>query len=161
MLTYIRCPFHPRVTAVVRNRPRSFCQKCRWQFTPKHTHTSLTQRNRSGLTMPLSRHSVGTYPETSSYATCRGTFGHTRLRSLSHCGLIDPSIQSRIRARELISTGRKKKKEKCRRGMNGRTFSQNLRKRGKMLPPKQPVSWNSRLSISCVQWRNTGAFLPI
>ena len=29
----------------------------------------LTQRSRSGLTMPLSRHSVGTYQETSSHAT--------------------------------------------------------------------------------------------
>ena len=29
-------------------------------------HTPLTQRSRSGLTMPLSGHSVGTYPETSS-----------------------------------------------------------------------------------------------
>ena len=26
-------PFHPRVTAVARNSPRSFCQKCRWQVT--------------------------------------------------------------------------------------------------------------------------------
>ena len=29
-----------------------------------NTHTPLTQRNRSRLTMPLSRHSGGTYPET-------------------------------------------------------------------------------------------------
>ena len=29
----------PRVTAVARKRPRSFCQKCRWQVTPKHAHT--------------------------------------------------------------------------------------------------------------------------
>ena len=49
-----------------------------------NTHTPLTQRSRSGLTMPLSRHSVGT----SSHATCRETLGHSRLRSLSHCGLI-------------------------------------------------------------------------
>ena len=35
VLTLIRCPFHPRVTAVARKRPRSFCQKCRWQVTPK------------------------------------------------------------------------------------------------------------------------------
>ena len=28
-----------RVTAVARKRPRSFCQKCRWQVTPKHTYT--------------------------------------------------------------------------------------------------------------------------
>ena len=31
-----RYPFHPRVTAVARKRPRSFCQKCRWQVTAKH-----------------------------------------------------------------------------------------------------------------------------
>ena len=33
--------------------------------------------------MPQSRHSAGTYPETSSHATCQGTFGHSRLSSLS------------------------------------------------------------------------------
>ena len=53
-----------------------------------NTYTPLTQRSRSGLTMPLSKHSVGTYLETSSDATCQGTFGHSRLSSLSHCGLI-------------------------------------------------------------------------
>ena len=36
----------------------------------------------------LSRHRVGAYPETSSHATGQGTFGHCRLSSLSHCGLI-------------------------------------------------------------------------
>ena len=50
-------------------------------------HTPMTQRSRSGLTMPLSRHSVGTYPETSSHATCHGTFGYSRLSLLSHRGL--------------------------------------------------------------------------
>ena len=39
VLTLIRCPFHPRVTAVARKRPRSFCQKCRWQVIPKHAYT--------------------------------------------------------------------------------------------------------------------------
>ena len=39
VLTLIRCPFHLRVTAVARKGPRSFCQKCRWQGTPKHAHT--------------------------------------------------------------------------------------------------------------------------
>ena len=29
----------PRVTAVARKKPRSFCQKCRWQVTPKHAYT--------------------------------------------------------------------------------------------------------------------------
>ena len=67
-----------------------------------NTHTPLTQRSRSGLTMPLSRHSVGTYPETSSHATCQGTLSHSRLSSLSRCGLI------RISVRELISTSKNK-----------------------------------------------------
>ena len=38
--------------------------------------------------MSLSRHSVGTYQETSSHATRQGTLGHSLLSSLSHCGLI-------------------------------------------------------------------------
>ena len=39
VLTLIRCPFHPRVTAVARKRPRSFCQKCRWQFASENAYT--------------------------------------------------------------------------------------------------------------------------
>ena len=27
------------VTAVARKRPRPFCQKCRWEITPKHAYT--------------------------------------------------------------------------------------------------------------------------
>ena len=53
-----------------------------------NTHTPLTQRSRSGLTMPLSKHSVGTYPETSSQAARQGTLGHSSLSLLTHCGLI-------------------------------------------------------------------------
>ena len=37
-----RCLFHPPnplFTAVARKRPRSFCQKCRWQVTSKHACT--------------------------------------------------------------------------------------------------------------------------
>ena len=47
-------------------------------YTKTHVHI-LTQRSRSGLTMPPSRYSVGAYPETRSRATCQGTFGHSRL----------------------------------------------------------------------------------
>ena len=53
-------------------------------------HTPLTQRSWSGLTM-VSRHSVGTYHSirlTSPYAAHQGTFSHSCLSSLSHCGLI-------------------------------------------------------------------------
>ena len=53
-----------------------------------NTNTPLTQRSRSGLTRPLCRHSAETYQETSSHATHQGTLGHSRLSSLSHCGLI-------------------------------------------------------------------------
>ena len=37
-MTLSPCAFHPRVTVVVRKRPRSFYQKCRWQVTPKHAY---------------------------------------------------------------------------------------------------------------------------
>ena len=32
-------PFHPRVTAAARKRPRPFCRKRRWQVTAKHACT--------------------------------------------------------------------------------------------------------------------------
>ena len=53
-----------------------------------NTYTPVTQRSWSGLTMPLSRHSVGTYQEASSHAIHQGTLGHSRFSSLSHFGLI-------------------------------------------------------------------------
>ena len=77
----------PRTTTLVHKRPRSFRQKYRWQDTPKHAYT-FDKRSWSGLTMPLSRQSVGTDHETSSHATCRGTLGYSHLSSLSRCGLI-------------------------------------------------------------------------
>ena len=55
--------------------------------------------------MLLPRHSVGTYPESSSYAICPGTFGHSRLSLWFY-----PGIKSGISVRELISTKKKKKK---------------------------------------------------
>ena len=85
------------------------------------THTPFTQRSRSGLTMPLSRHSVGTYPETSSKPTCHGTFGH-RTSQLDKLLWPDPGIPSGISVRELISIHTHTHKKKPRkRGMNGRT----------------------------------------
>ena len=86
-MSLMQCLFHPPVTAVACKRPWSFCQKCRWQVTPKHAYT-LTKQGRSGLTMLLSRHSVGTYEETSSHVIRQETLGHSRLSSLSKGGLI-------------------------------------------------------------------------
>ena len=98
-----------------------------------NTHTPLTHRSRSGLTMPLSRQSVGTYQETSSHATRQGALGHNRLSSLSQW--TDPGLKSGISVLELISTSKKKKKKKKRKrrrlGKYCRTFSQTPRTRGK------------------------------
>ena len=44
VLTLIRCPFHPRGTAVACKRPRSFCQMCRWQVTHKHAYILDTSK---------------------------------------------------------------------------------------------------------------------
>ena len=74
-----------------------------------NVHTPLTQRSRSGLTMPLSRHSVGTYQETSSHATHQATLSHSRLRSRSHCGLILAQRVEILRA-SYIPLKKKKKK---------------------------------------------------
>ena len=52
--------------------------------------------------MPLSEHSMETYPETSSHATCQETFGHSRLSPL----WTDPDIRSAISVRELIPTSK-------------------------------------------------------
>ena len=62
--------------------------------------------------MPLSRHSVGTYPETSSHATCQGTLGPSRSSLLSHCELI---LAYRV---ELVrpSPSLKKKKKRAQAG---------------------------------------------
>ena len=93
-----------------------------------NTHTPLTQRSRSGLTMPMSRHSVGTL---SGNELIRNSSGYTWSQSsqLAEPMWTDPGLKSGISMRELISTLNKKKKR--RQGMNCRTFSQNPRTRGK------------------------------
>ena len=55
-----------------------------------HMQAPLTQPCQSGLTMPLSRHRVGIYQETSLHlhTTHWETLSHSRLSLLSHCGLI-------------------------------------------------------------------------
>ena len=68
-----------------------------------NTHTPLTQRSRSGLSMPLSRHSVGTYQETTSHATRQGTLGHSRV-SIAEPLWTDPGLKSGICVCEPMST---------------------------------------------------------
>ena len=87
VLTLIQRPFHPLIDTVTHKDP-SHSAKSAGGRLHLNTHTPLTHQSRSGLTMPLSRHSVGTYQETGSHATHQRTLGHSRLSSLSHCGLI-------------------------------------------------------------------------
>ena len=104
-----------------------------------NTRTPLTQRSRIGLTMSLSRQSVGTYQGTSLYATRQGTLGHGRLSSLSHFMWTDPGTKEwNYCARANLHF--KKKKLKRRRGMNDRTLpkSSQARKRPPPPPPLQP-----------------------
>ena len=66
-------------------------------------HTPLTQQSRSGQSMLLSRHNVGTYPETSSHLS-----GNIWLQSsqLTEPQWTDPGMKSGISVCELISIPR-------------------------------------------------------
>ena len=101
MLTLIRCPFHPPVTTVARKRPRSLCQKCRWQVGPNHAYTHA-QQSRSGLTMPLFRQSGNT----SGNGLTRNSSGNTRSQpsKLAEPMWTDPGLKSGMSLHELIST---------------------------------------------------------
>ena len=77
---FVCCPFHPRVTAVARKRPRSFCQKCRWQVIPEHAYIPDPTKSEWA--------DNAAYPETRTHATRQETLGHSRLSSLSHYRLI-------------------------------------------------------------------------
>ena len=115
---FIRCPFHPRVITVTRKRPRSFCQKRRWQVTPKHAYP-LTQRSRSGLSMP-SRPSVGTFQGNESTGN---SSVNTRLQSsqLDDPLWSDPGLRSGLSAQADLYM-KKKKKQNRRRGSNHLNF---------------------------------------
>ena len=122
MLTLIRCPFHPYVTAVARKRPRSFWQKCRWQVTPKLAYTLDPMKS-----------------EWADYATVhaqcenlsgdeltRNSSGNSRSQSsqLAEPLWTDPGLKFGISAPLFFSFFLMR-----RRGMNCRTFSQNPRMR--------------------------------
>ena len=91
-----------RVSAVARERPRSFCQNCRWQVTPNYAYTIGPTKSE--------------WPDyASAQAQCGNLSGKERTRNLS--GNIwpqssqfaeplwtDPGIKSGISVRELIST---------------------------------------------------------
>ena len=99
--------------------------------------------------MPLSRHSVGSYPQNE---LTRNLSGNIRLQSsqLADPLWTDPGIKSEISVRELISASKKKRR---RRAMNGRTFSKNPRQRGKShhhLRHREPETFAIAKSVSPV-----------
>ena len=59
VLTFVRCPFHPRITQWHVKDPTHSAKSAAGRLH-LNMHTPLTQRRRSGLTMPLFRHSFGT-----------------------------------------------------------------------------------------------------
>ena len=59
-----------------------------------NTYTPLTQRSRSGLTMLLSRPSMGTYQETSTHATRQGILDRSQSSQLSEPLWTDPGLKS-------------------------------------------------------------------
>ena len=124
MLDLIRCPFHPRVNAVARKRPRSFFQKRRCQVTPKHDYT-LDQTKSEWADDTAVQAYCGNLSENE---LTRNSSGKVRPQTsqLAEPLWTDPGIKSGIRVRELIATQKKKR----RRGMNGRTLSENPGKRG-------------------------------
>ena len=102
MLTPIWYPFHPSVTTVASKRPWSFCQKCRWQVTPKHAYIL------DPLKSQWADHAV-VQAECGNLSGNKLTYnssGNTRLQSsqLAKPLWTDPGLMSGISVRELIST---------------------------------------------------------
>ena len=110
MLTLIRCPFQPRVTAVARKRPRSSCQKCRWQVTPTHAYT-LDPMKSEWADYPAVQAQCWNL---SGNELTRNSSENTRAQSsqLAEPLWTDPGLKSGISVRELISTQKKKKRKK-------------------------------------------------
>ena len=106
VLDLIRCPFRPRVTAVARNRPRSFCQKCRWLVTPKHTYSHDPSKSEWADYAAVQAE----WGNLSGNELTRNWSGNTRPQSSQLAELLwtDPGQKSGINLRELISTLKRK-----------------------------------------------------
>ena len=113
VLTLIRSLFHPCVTTVALKRPWSFCQKCRWQVTPKYSYIPDPSKL-----------------EWADYAAVQAECGNISGNKLAEPLRTDPVLKSGISLCELISIPKKNNK-KHRRGMNCQTFFQNPCMHGK------------------------------
>ena len=100
----------------------------------------MNQLSQRKLTIPLSRHSLGTYPETSSHATCQGKVGYSRLAEPLWT---DPGVKSGISVHELIST----KKNKQAQAGNERSNILPKSSQARIRPPP-PVSARSQTAYT-------------
>ena len=116
----------PNITTVARKRPCPFCQKCRWQATPKHTYTLDPAQSELADYAAVQAQCASL---SGNELTCNSS-ENTQPQSSQLAELLwtDPGLKRGISKRVLISI---KKKKKCRRGMNDRTISPNPRKPGK------------------------------
>ena len=120
MLTLFRCPFHPRVTAVARKRPRSFCHKCRWQVTPKHAYTFDPTKSKWADSATVQAQCGNPSGNELSHATWSGNI-RPQSSQLTEPLWTDPGIKSGISVRELNSSVLKINAQ----AENGQTFFQN------------------------------------
>ena len=86
-----------QAVAMRADRLLTLCADSYSVFVPPQCYRNCTKKTpvilpnmqvAGGSTMRLSRHSMGTCQEKSSYATHEGTLSHNHLSSLSDCGLI-------------------------------------------------------------------------
>ena len=119
----------PLVTTVACKRPWPFCQKCRWQVTPKHAY-HLDPLQSEWADYAAVQAECGNL---SRNELTRNSSENTKLQLSQLAQLLwtDPGLKSGISLRQPISTLKKRKKEKRRRGMKCGTISQNPRTRGK------------------------------
>ena len=103
----ISCVFLIFLSLVWLKLPTCRCQHACW-LMPRGTTTVSNSSLRSGLTMPLSRRSVGNL---SGNELTRNSSGNTRSQSsqLAEPLWTDPGLKSGISVRELISTVKRKK----------------------------------------------------
>ena len=114
---------------MARKRPRSFCQKCRWQVTPKHTY-NLDPTKSEWADYAVVQAECGSL---SGNELTRNSSGNTLSQSsqLAKPMWTDSGLKSGISVCELISTLKQKHEKKVQVGMNSQTFSQNPCTRGK------------------------------
>ena len=87
VLILVLCLLHSRVFAGAHKRPCSFCQKCRWQVTPKHAYTLDPTKLELADYASCPGFVWGSIMEMSSQVTHQGKLSYSPLSSLSHCGL--------------------------------------------------------------------------